>query len=98
MSETRTIRSLGVKDVGHAYFFEYEEGPPPENHFRLDTLYSGISAGTELTFLAAPIPTSTRAGIRILACFSPASRAPTIPCLFSATWKWAGSQRAALQQ
>jgi NADPH:quinone reductase-like Zn-dependent oxidoreductase len=55
-SDTRTIRSLGVKDVGHAYFFEYEEGPPPENHFRVDTLYSGISAGTELTFFSGTNP------------------------------------------
>ncbi len=56
MSETRTIRSLGVRDVGHAYFFSYEEGPPPDNHFRLDTLYTGISSGTELTFFTGTNP------------------------------------------
>lgn len=53
---TRTIRSLGVEDRGRAYFFSYEEGPLPDNHFRLDTLYTGISAGTELTFLHGTNP------------------------------------------
>lgn len=53
---TRTIRSLGVEDKGRAYFFRYEEGAAPANHFRLDTLYTGISAGTELTFLAGTNP------------------------------------------
>lgn len=53
---TRTIRSLGIEEQGRAYFFSYEEGPPPPNHFRLDTLYTGISAGTELTFLHGTNP------------------------------------------
>lgn len=53
---TRTIRSLGIEDKGRAYFFSYEEGPPPPDHFRLDTLYTGISAGTELTFLQGTNP------------------------------------------
>ncbi|MCV9967815.1 glycosyltransferase [Pararhizobium sp. BT-229] len=47
----RKIRSLGVEAPGQAYLFEYEEGPPPDGHVRLDTLYTGFSAGTELTFL-----------------------------------------------
>ncbi len=47
----RMIRSLGVEAPGRAYFFEYEEGPPAHDHVRLDTLYTGLSAGTELTFL-----------------------------------------------
>ncbi|MCE7986158.1 MAG: hypothetical protein DYG89_33695 [Caldilinea sp. CFX5] len=53
---TRMIRSLGVEDKGRAYFFSYEEGPPPANHFRLDTLYTGISTGTELTFFHGTNP------------------------------------------
>lgn len=47
----RKVRSLGVEAPGRAYFFEYEEGPPADGHVRLDTLYTGLSAGTELTFL-----------------------------------------------
>lgn len=56
MSESRIVHSLGVKEVGQAYFFHYDEGPPPENTFRIDTLYSGISAGTELTFYTGTNP------------------------------------------
>ena len=51
MSDHRPIRSLGVESQGKSYFFEYEEGPPNEGHVRLDTLYTGFSAGTELTFV-----------------------------------------------
>jgi threonine dehydrogenase-like Zn-dependent dehydrogenase len=51
MSEHRRIRSLGVEHPGRPYFFEYDEAPPAEGQVRLDTLYSGFSAGTELTFL-----------------------------------------------
>ncbi len=51
MSEPRPIRSLGVESPGNAYFFHYEEGPLPADRVRLDLLYTGFSAGTELTFL-----------------------------------------------
>ena len=51
MPEHRTIRSLGIEAPGRPAFFSYEEGPPPEGQVRLDTLHSGFSAGTELTFL-----------------------------------------------
>ena len=47
----RHIRSLGIESPGNAYFFEYEEGPPADGHVRLETLYTGFSAGTELTFM-----------------------------------------------
>lgn len=47
----RHIRSLGVERPGEPYHFQYEEGPPPDGQVRLDTLYTGFSAGTELTFL-----------------------------------------------
>ncbi|WP_275791194.1 glycosyltransferase [Pararhizobium gei] len=47
----RMIRSLGIEAPGKAYVFEYEEGPPAEGHVRLETLYTGFSAGTELTFM-----------------------------------------------
>ncbi len=47
----RLIRSLGIESPGRAFFFEYEEGPPADGHVRLETLYTGFSAGTELTFM-----------------------------------------------
>lgn len=50
MTEHRTIRSLGVEAPHRAFFASYDEGPPPHGHVRLDALYSGFSAGTELTF------------------------------------------------
>lgn len=51
MSEWRHIRSLGVDHPGQAYFSGYDEGPPSEGQVRLDLLYTGFSAGTELTFV-----------------------------------------------
>ncbi|NTJ43898.1 glycosyltransferase [Agrobacterium larrymoorei] len=47
----RIIRSLGIEAEKRPYFFEYEEGPPADGLIRLDTLYTGLSAGTELTFM-----------------------------------------------
>ncbi len=51
MAEHRDIRSLGFEREGEPFFFHYEEGPPGEGEVRLETLYSGFSAGTELTFM-----------------------------------------------
>jgi hypothetical protein len=56
MSELRTIRSLGVESAGRMAIFSYEEGPLAEGHFRVDTLYTGLSAGTELTFFKGSNP------------------------------------------
>ena len=56
MSENRTITSLGIERTGQAYFFRYEEAPPGPHEFRIDTLYTGFSAGTELTFLRGSNP------------------------------------------
>jgi NADPH:quinone reductase-like Zn-dependent oxidoreductase len=50
MSE-RQIRSLGIEREGQAYILDYPEGDPPDGHVRLETLYTGFSAGTELTFM-----------------------------------------------
>lgn len=50
MSEQRCVRSLGIAEPGHIDFFSYEEEPLREGQFRVDTLYSGFSAGTEFTF------------------------------------------------
>ena len=55
-AEMRRIRSLGVQAPGRPYFFEYDEAPPGEGQFRVDTLFTGFSAGTELTFLKGTNP------------------------------------------
>ncbi|WP_131114883.1 zinc-binding dehydrogenase [Lichenihabitans psoromatis] len=56
MSDHRRIRSLGVEHPGQAYFLDYEEGPPGDGGVRLETLYTGFSAGTELTFVKGTNP------------------------------------------
>ena len=56
MSEHRRIRSLGVERPGQAYFLDYDEGPPGDGQVRLETLYTGFSAGTELTFFKGTNP------------------------------------------
>jgi threonine dehydrogenase-like Zn-dependent dehydrogenase len=56
MSESRTIYSLGIENIGKAYFLTYQEDSPPPDHFRIETLYSGISAGTERSFLQGTNP------------------------------------------
>ena len=56
MNEHRRIRSLGIEQPGRAFFIEYDEGPLPEGHVRIETLYSGLSAGTELTFFKGTNP------------------------------------------
>jgi NADPH:quinone reductase-like Zn-dependent oxidoreductase len=56
VADMRTIRSLGVERPGRMFFFEYEEGPPQQGQFRLKTLFTGFSAGTELTFVKGSNP------------------------------------------
>src|SRR4051812_34621549 len=56
MPESRTIRSIGVEQPGRPYIHSYEEGPPSEGQFRVETLYTGFSAGTELTFIRGSNP------------------------------------------
>ena len=54
--EHRHIRSLGIERPGEPYFFGYDEGPAGDGQLRLDLLYTGLSAGTELTFLKGTNP------------------------------------------
>ena len=56
MTGTRTVRSLGVAGPGRPSFFTHTEQPPQEGEFRVDTLYTGLSAGTELTFVKGTNP------------------------------------------
>src|SRR5215210_1353265 len=38
------------------FFYSYEEGPPSDGQFRVETLFTGFSAGTELTFVKGSNP------------------------------------------
>jgi len=53
---TRTIRTLGIEAPGRMAITTYEEGSLPDGQFRVETLYSGLSAGTELTFFRGTNP------------------------------------------
>ncbi|WP_283180002.1 hypothetical protein [Gemmobacter sp. 24YEA27] len=54
--QPRRIRSLGVERPGAPFIFAYDEGPAGDGQLRLDLMFSGISAGTELTFLKGTNP------------------------------------------
>jgi Zinc-binding dehydrogenase len=56
VSDLRTIRSLGVQSPGRMFFYSYEEAPPSDGQFRVETLFTGFSAGTELTFVKGSNP------------------------------------------
>ncbi|MFO1143722.1 MAG: zinc-binding dehydrogenase [Amaricoccus sp.] len=52
----RTVRSLGIERAGEPFYAEYREGPAGPGEVRLDLLFTGLSAGTELTFLKGTNP------------------------------------------
>lgn len=52
----RTVRSLGIEAPGAPYYAAYHEGPAGPGEVRLDLLFTGLSAGTELTFLKGSNP------------------------------------------
>lgn len=54
--EHRHIRSLAILERGRPGVFGYDEGPAAEGQVRLETLFTGLSAGTELTFLKGTNP------------------------------------------
>ncbi|MCW2849207.1 MAG: zinc-binding alcohol dehydrogenase [Marmoricola sp.] len=56
MPEPRTIRTLGVAAQDQPAFSSYVEQPPGKGEFRVDTVYTGLSAGTELTFVKGTNP------------------------------------------
>jgi threonine dehydrogenase-like Zn-dependent dehydrogenase len=51
-----TVRSLGVAQPGELTFFQEPAPPLEEGQFRVATLYSGLSAGTEISFLRGTNP------------------------------------------
>jgi threonine dehydrogenase-like Zn-dependent dehydrogenase len=56
VGETRLERSLGLERPGVARFYEFELGPVRDGCVQVDTLYSGLSAGTELTWFKGTNP------------------------------------------
>jgi hypothetical protein len=54
--ERREIRCLGIGGPGRAFIWTYLEEPLADGQFQVETLYSGLSAGTELTFFNGTNP------------------------------------------
>ena len=52
----RTVRSLGIERPGCARFFELEDERLEPGRIRVDTVYTGLSAGTELTYFKGTNP------------------------------------------
>ncbi|MFN2469492.1 MAG: zinc-binding alcohol dehydrogenase [Gaiellaceae bacterium] len=56
MPERREIRCLGIEEPGRAFIWTYLEELLADGQFQVETLYSGLSAGTELTFFKGTNP------------------------------------------
>jgi NADPH:quinone reductase-like Zn-dependent oxidoreductase len=52
----RDVRALHVIDVGKVVIADEADRPPGEDGFRAETLYSGLSAGTELSYVKGTNP------------------------------------------
>ena len=70
MADVRRIRSLGFSGPGDASLFEFDEEPVGAGDLQLTTLYSGFSAGTELTFFTGTNPYLTSRWDEDLGVFS----------------------------
>jgi predicted dehydrogenase/NADPH:quinone reductase-like Zn-dependent oxidoreductase len=73
------IQSLGVERPGKATFFELPLDRPPTGGFHVETLYTGLSAGTELTFYKGTNPSLHAGWDAELGAFSPDRPARAYP-------------------
>lgn len=56
LAQARTVYTLGVERPGRTCLFSYNEGPLLDQQFRVETRYSGLAAGAELTLLKGEHP------------------------------------------
>jgi threonine dehydrogenase-like Zn-dependent dehydrogenase len=56
VAERRPVRLLEIRQPGVACLVDDEEAAPDDGQFRVETLYSGLSAGTELTYFKGTNP------------------------------------------
>jgi NADPH:quinone reductase-like Zn-dependent oxidoreductase len=80
--ERREIRCLGIEAPGRAFIWTYLEEPLAEGQFQIETLYSGLSAGTELTFFKGTNPYLRAGWNDRLAVFDEAAPAAEYPIRF----------------
>jgi NADPH:quinone reductase-like Zn-dependent oxidoreductase len=79
----RLVRTLGVAGLGQPAFFEVSEAPPQDGEFWVQTWCSGLSAGTELSYIKGTNPFLRHRWDRELRLFRdglPDQRYP-VPCL-----------------
>ncbi|WP_218566612.1 zinc-dependent alcohol dehydrogenase [Vallicoccus soli] len=76
---TRTVEVLQVTGPGEVAWVPVGQGPLAEGSVRVDTLASGVSAGTELTFLKGTNPALTRTWDGTLGLFRDGGGAPAYP-------------------
>lgn len=82
MPDRREIRCLGIEEPGRAFIWTYLEEPLADGQFRVETLYSGLSAGTELTFFKGTNPYLRAGWNERLGVFDEAVRAAEYPVRF----------------
>ncbi len=82
MTEQREIRCLGIEEPGRAFIWTYLEEPLTDGQFQLETLYSGLSAGTELTFFKGTNQYLRAGWNEELGIFDEATRAAEYPIRF----------------
>jgi len=80
--ERREIRCLGIEEPGRAFVWSYLEEPLAEGQFQVETLYSGLSAGTELTFFNGTNPYLRAGWNEELGVFDPTIPAAEYPVRF----------------
>jgi threonine dehydrogenase-like Zn-dependent dehydrogenase len=79
MGETRVVRSVGVERPGVARFYDLEDGPVRDGCVQVDTLYSGLSAGTELSWFKGTNPYLQASWDEELGVFHPGQPAVEYP-------------------
>ena len=79
MNESPTCRSLGVRAAGQIEWLPVEERPLEPGRFRVETLFSGFSAGTELTYVKGTNPYLHAGWDREWGIFRPGSPAEQFP-------------------
>jgi hypothetical protein len=77
------VYSLGFAAPGQTALFHYDEGDLPEGQYRIRTLYTGLSAGTELTHFKGTNQYLHKTWDETLKLFRPGAPAQTYPMMFS---------------
>jgi NADPH:quinone reductase-like Zn-dependent oxidoreductase len=80
--DRREIRCLGIEEPGRAFIWTYLEEPLADGQFQVETLYSGLSAGTELTFFNGTNPYLRAGWNERLGVFDEAAPAQEYPVRF----------------